>query len=1028
MSAVDHCCVLRRLSAAFLSGAIALAHAAGLAAPPAVDKIELASGAGDFATALRLSAELLEQTPAGDPARVAALQARIDAVVDSGEWTAQSPALRGDIEALPDATLRDAMLASFAAAEAANAANATAMLEVAQKNLEKNLSAPPTFAAEMHAVAARASILLGRTDTAASEGQLALDAWHRQSGVRARRNEISLHLAFVQIWQMAGKNDDALLAAEAAHRIAVEVFGADSLARIRADDQRAAVLEALDRFAEARELREGTLKASIAVYGEHHLRTAQAESALGAHLQRTGSYVQAREHYAVADSIMRALPDVGLRDRIIFNNNYANLLQEMGDEDAAFEHYRVALDLATDNRTRAMILTNIGNTEFRLQHYDKAIADFNQALPLREQAEGKDSPSLSFALEGLGSSALALKRFDDAQRYFARAVELRGKASAPNHSHLNVLNFGLALADWGLGDDAEAFRLAVQTAERQQSLLGSLATGFSEQQSVAFDNLLVPATALAVTIAAAHGKADEIAAAWRLVMIERGLIGRAEARRLAMARASADPGLAQLYRDWRAANSALGDAWLSSKTNAARMAELQGVAEAAERALWAKLGYQQADLVAGATPVGDLAKALPADGVLVAFSEGVGKDPARIVNAGTPQAAEDLYAFVLRPHAAPGLLRIGRIDALTAQTRAWYAGLRDPQSDAAQLRARGEDLRRDLFGRIDGLAKATLFVIPFGDLFRISFAALPEPGSDRYWIESGVRVQTLAHESELLMAESAPHAVKVLLAGAPEFGAPSRPSSPPRTREKVEKATAVAARQLCTRVAEHGFPAIPGAARELDGLRDLLHGTLGTKGTVQLIDGSQATKERVLAALDGVDIVHIATHGFSFDESCGGDNARGMTLDRSRVGPAPVAQPLSGLAFSGADVSGGHAPIGVLSAGEMSAADLSHAEWVVLSACDSGLGPIGHNEGVFGMRRALRLAGARTVVMSLWEADDATTADLMQALYRARFAEHRNVPDAMAQAMRATIAARRSAHESTHPYYWAAFIGEGGWR
>jgi CHAT domain-containing protein len=366
------------------------------------------------------------------------------------------------------------------------------------------------------------------------------------------------------------------------------------------------------------------------------------------------------------------------------------------------------------------------------------------------------------------------------------------------------------------------------------------------------------------------------------------------------------------------------------------------------------------------------------------------------------------------------LLRIGRIDALTAQTRAWYAGLRDPQSDTAQLRARGEDLRRDLFGRIDGLAKSTLFVIPFGDLFRISFAALPEPGSDRYWIESGVRVQTLAHESELLMPARPPHAVKALLAGAPEFGAPSR--------EKVEKATAVAARQLCARVAEHGFPAIPGAARELDGLRDLLHGALGAKGSVEMIDGSQATKERVLAALDGVDIVHIATHGFSFDESCGSDNARGMTLDRSRAGPAPVAQPLSGLAFTGADVSGGHAPIGVLSAGEMSAADLSHAEWVVLSACDSGLGPIGHNEGVFGMRRALRLAGARTVVMSLWEADDATTADLMQALYRARFAEHRNVPDAMAQAMRMTIAARRSAHESTHPYYWAAFIGEGGWR
>jgi CHAT domain-containing protein len=174
--------------------------------------------------------------------------------------------------------------------------------------------------------------------------------------------------------------------------------------------------------------------------------------------------------------------------------------------------------------------------------------------------------------------------------------------------------------------------------------------------------------------------------------------------------------------------------------------------------------------------------------------------------------------------------------------------------------------------------------------------------------------------------------------------------------------------------------------------------------------------------------VHLATHGFSFDATCGDDNARGMTLEHAAPAATPVAQPLSGLAFAGADVSGGHAAVGVLSAGEMSSADLAHAGWVVLSACDSGLGPIGHTEGVFGMRRALRLAGASTVIMSLWEADDVATADLMQSLYRARFAQHRNVPESMAQAMRETLAARQAANQSTHPYYWAAFVSEGGWR
>ncbi len=52
----------------------------------------------------------------------------------------------------------------------------------------------------------------------------------------------------------------------------------------------------------------------------------------------------------------------------------------------------------------------------------------------------------------------------------------------------------------------------------------------------------------------------------------------------------------------------------------------------------------------------------------------------------------------------------------------------------------------------------------------------------------------------------------------------------------------------------------------------------------------------------------------------------------------------------------------------------------------------------------------------------------MQELYRARFSEHRDVPAAMGDAMRATLAARRKAGQSDHPYYWAAFVGEGGWR
>src|SRR5262249_7001216 len=142
-------------------------------------------------------------------------------------------------------------------------------------------------------------------------------------------------LMLSQIEEVQGRAEASLQHADEALALATKTFGGDGVAAIRAADQRASALEALDRFAEAREVREDSLRIARKRYGDHHLRTALEEGALGAHLQRTGNYPPAREHYAAAESIMNALDDVGTRDRVVLANNYANLLQEMGDEDAA---------------------------------------------------------------------------------------------------------------------------------------------------------------------------------------------------------------------------------------------------------------------------------------------------------------------------------------------------------------------------------------------------------------------------------------------------------------------------------------------------------------------------------------------------------------------------------------------------------------------------------------------------------------------------------------------------------------------
>lgn len=106
--------------------------------------------------------------------------------------------------------------------------------------------------------------------------------------------------------------------------------------------------------------------------------------------------------------------------------------------------------------------------------------------------------------------------------------------------------------------------------------------------------------------------------------------------------------------------------------------------------------------------------------------------------------------------------------------------------------------------------------------------------------------------------------------------------------------------------------------------------------------------------------------------------------------------------------------------------DLRGVEWVVLSACDTGLGEILDGEGVFGLRRAFQLAGARSLIMSLWSIDDRSTKEWMNELYRVRLAGG-STGEAARTAGAQILRRRRASAETTHPFYWGAFVVTGGW-
>jgi len=83
---------------------------------------------------------------------------------------------------------------------------------------------------------------------------------------------------------------------------------------------------------------------------------------------------------------------------------------------------------------------------------------------------------------------------------------------------------------------------------------------------------------------------------------------------------------------------------------------------------------------------------------------------------------------------------------------------------------------------------------------------------------------------------------------------------------------------------------------------------------------------------------------------------------------------------------------------------------------------------VFSLRRAFQVAGVRTVIMSLWSVEDQATRQWMRALYEARLERGLDTADSVRAAALSVLQDRRAKGQSTHPFYWAAFVAAGDWR
>jgi CHAT domain-containing protein len=383
-------------------------------------------------------------------------------------------------------------------------------------------------------------------------------------------------------------------------------------------------------------------------------------------------------------------------------------------------------------------------------------------------------------------------------------------------------------------------------------------------------------------------------------------------------------------------------------------------------------------------------------------------------------------AYVLRPDGEPRWVDLGVSDAIDRHVTYLQRRLADPTSRGWERVARGLYRRvvkpiRPLLGEATHLLVSSdglLNFLPFGVLRDDHDSPLLE----RY------RLTYLTSGRELLrLSEQAPLRGAPVIVAGPDFDAEDQPgdggtSDVPTLGAAADKIVAAqnSPSQSAWRSAELGsmlWRPLHGAEAE----GQIVHSAL--PGSRLLM--RRAATERAIKLVQGPSILHMATHAYFLrDQPQRGYEDRAGTAGDKSWRENPLLR--SGVVLAGANHSCEQHDgwdDGILTALELSGMDLWGTQLAVLSACDTGLGDLSNGEGVYGLRRALAIAGAETVVMSLWNVDDRATRDLMVGYYQRLLKG-----EGRSEALRQIQLALSHSSDRNHPFYWAGFVSSGDWR
>lgn len=619
----------------------------------------------------------------------------------------------------------------------------------------------------------------------------------------------------------------------------------------------------------------------------------------------------------------------------------------------------------------------------------KAEAWARKGLAIRERALGPDHPEVALSLTHIGNALRGRGAYAEAEASFDRAMSIWQRAYGAEHPGTAILHGSAALLAQTRVDLSRTREHLERAASIHEHNLGTELGAGAEARKRAFLSNLRSDTDWCVSfhVNTAPGDGEALRLALTTSLRRKGrvldeLVGANQALRRNLTPA--------LHAEF----DALGErrAELAARRNEPydpqRADALRTLAEEVDRRE-AELATKSAAFRVQTEPltVERVQATLPADATLVEFARYRRFDP-----KGAILWHEARYvAYVLRREGPPRFVDLGEAASIEAAALAARRALADRSLDAREPLRALDALVLAPVRRLAG-EPAHLLLSPDGPLHLVPFEAFVDE-QGRYLLERSTVTYLTSGRDLLRLSDRPPARSAPLVVAAPDFG-------------------------------PGDWSPLPGTAAEAEALRKYFP-------AATVVTGEAATKEAFLRA-QAPRFVHAATHGLFARRAAHTPSSNVVVPPASRglrvltLAPPPVdsfapedALDDSALLFAGANTK----PDARLTAREAAGLDLAGTELVVLSACETGLGELGGSEGVYGLRRALSVAGAASQVASLWNVNDNATGALMGAYYG-----ELKAGIGRSEALRRAQLGLLRQDKFKHPFYWAAFVPAGDWR